>query len=83
MVSTKEEEKKYFQELLNPELGALFRTALRMTRNREDAEDLVQETVTKAFAAFDRFEKGTNFRAWIFRILTNTFINNYYRNFLP
>jgi len=50
-----------------------------MTRNREDAEDLVQETVTKAFAAFDRFEKGTNFRAWIFRILTNTFINNYYR----
>ncbi|HOA99634.1 MAG TPA: sigma-70 family RNA polymerase sigma factor [Candidatus Atribacteria bacterium] len=79
MVSTKEEEKKYFQELLNPELGALFRTALRMTRNREDAEDLVQETVTKAFAAFDRFEKGTNFRAWIFRILTNTFINNYYR----
>ncbi len=79
MVSTKEEEKKYFQELLNPELGALFRTALRMTRNREDAEDLVQETVTKAFAAFDRFERGTNFRAWIFRILTNTFINNYYR----
>jgi len=79
MVSTKEEQKKYFQELLNPELGALFRTALRMTRNREDAEDLVQETVTKAFAAFDRFEKGTNFRAWIFRILTNTFINNYYR----
>ncbi len=64
---------------MNPELGALFRTALRMTRNREDAEDLVQETVTKAFAAFDRFEKGTNFRAWIFRILTNTFINNYYR----
>ena len=50
-----------------------------MTRNREDAEDLVQETVTKAFAAFDRFERGTNFRAWVFRILTNTYINNYYR----
>ncbi|MBP9015281.1 MAG: sigma-70 family RNA polymerase sigma factor [Candidatus Atribacteria bacterium] len=79
MVKTKEEQKKYFQELLNPELPSLFRTALRMTRNREDAEDLVQETVTKAFAAFDRFEEGTNFRAWIFRILTNTFINNYYR----
>ncbi|HXL02601.1 MAG TPA: sigma-70 family RNA polymerase sigma factor [Candidatus Atribacteria bacterium] len=79
MVKTKEEQKEYFQELLNPELGALFRTALRMTRNREDAEDLVQETITKAFAAFDRFEEGTNFRAWIFRILTNTFINNYYR----
>lgn len=79
MVKTKEEQKKYFQELLNPELASLFRTALRMTRNREDAEDLVQETVTKAFAAFDRFEEGTNFRAWVFRILTNTFINNYYR----
>lgn len=61
------------------ELAALFRTALRMTRNREDAEDLVQETIVKAFAAFDRFEMGTNFRAWIFKILTNAFINNYYR----
>ncbi|MEN3202114.1 MAG: sigma-70 family RNA polymerase sigma factor [Atribacterota bacterium] len=79
MVRTKEEQKKVFQELLIPELPALFRTALRMTRNREDAEDLVQEAVTKAFAAFDRFEEGTNFRAWIFKILTNTFINNYYR----
>lgn len=79
MVRTKEEQKKIFQELLTPELPALFRTALRMTRNREDAEDLVQEAVTKAFAAFERFEEGTNFRAWIFKILTNTFINNYYR----
>ncbi len=79
MMKTKEEQKKVFQELLVPELPALFRTALRMTRNREDAEDLVQEAVTKAFAAFDRFEEGTNFRAWIFKILTNTFINNYYR----
>lgn len=79
MVETKEEKKRDFQELLDPELASLFRTALRMTRNREDAEDLVQETVTKAFAAFDRFERGTNFRAWVFRILTNTYINNYYR----
>lgn len=79
MDKTKEQQKKLFQELLMPELGALFRTALRMTRNREDAEDLVQETTTKAFSAFDRFEEGTNFRAWIFKILTNTFINNYYR----
>jgi len=79
MDKTKEQQKKLFQELLIPELGALFRTALRMTRNREDAEDLVQETTTKAFSAFDRFEEGTNFRAWIFKILTNTFINNYYR----
>ena len=79
MDKAKDQQKKLFQELLMPELGALFRTALRMTRNREDAEDLVQETTTKAFSAFDRFEKGTNFRAWIFKILTNTFINNYYR----
>jgi RNA polymerase sigma-70 factor (ECF subfamily) len=79
MMKTKEEQKRVFQELLVPELPALFRTALRMTRNREDAEDLVQEAITKAFAAFDRFEEGTNFRAWIFKILTNTFINNYYR----
>jgi RNA polymerase sigma-70 factor (ECF subfamily) len=79
MVKSKDEQKKFFQELLLPELGAMFRTALRMTRNREDAEDLVQETITKAFAAIERFEEGTNFRAWIFKILTNTFINNYYR----
>jgi len=79
MDKTKDQQKKLFQELLMPELGALFRTALRMTRNREDAEDLVQETTTKAFSAIDRFEKGTNFRDWIFKILTNTFINNYYR----
>ena len=79
MEKTKDQQKIIFQELLMPELGALFRTALRMTRNREDAEDLVQETTTKAFSAIDRFEEGTNFRAWIFKILTNTFINNYYR----
>ena len=79
MSKNKDQQKKLFQELLMPELSALFRTALRMTRNREDAEDLVQETTTKAFSAIDRFEEGTNFRAWIFKILTNTFINNYYR----
>ncbi len=79
MNTVKENKKTTFQELLMPELGALFRTALRMTRKREDAEDLVQETIVKSFAAFERFERGTNFRAWIFKILTNTFINNYYR----
>jgi len=51
MTKTKDKQKELFQELLMPELGALFRTALRMTRNREDAEDLVQETTTKAFSA--------------------------------
>jgi RNA polymerase sigma-70 factor (ECF subfamily) len=56
---------------------SLYSTALRMTRNAADAEDLVQETYLKAYRAFDRFEEGTNLRAWLFRILTNTYINAY------
>lgn len=55
----------------------LFSTALRMTRSRSDAEDLLQETFLKAWRAFDSFEPGTNLRAWLFRIMTNTFINQY------
>mgnify|MGYP001792981317 CR=1 FL=1 len=51
--------------------------ALRMARNAADAEDLVQETFVKAFAAFHQFEEGTNLKAWLYRILTNTFINTY------
>lgn len=55
----------------------LFSTALRMTRNRSDAEDLVQETFIKAWKAFDSYQQGTNLRAWLFRIMTNTYINKY------
>lgn len=55
----------------------LFSTALRMTRNRSDAEDLVQETFLKGWRAFDSYQQGTNLRAWLFRIMTNTFINKY------
>jgi RNA polymerase sigma-70 factor (ECF subfamily) len=55
----------------------LLSTALRMTRNRSDAEDLVQETMLKAYRSFGSYEDGTNLRAWLFRILTNTFINTY------
>lgn len=55
----------------------LYSTALRMTRNASDAEDLVQETYLKAFRGFSGFEQGTNLRAWMFRILTNTYINTY------
>lgn len=58
-------------------LDQLYGTALRMTRNPVDAEDLVQETYTKAFAAFRSYRQGTNLRAWLFRILRNTFINSY------
>jgi RNA polymerase sigma-70 factor, ECF subfamily len=55
----------------------LYSAALRMTRNRSDAEDLVQETYLKAYRSFAGFQEGTNLRAWLFRILTNTFINTY------
>ena len=55
----------------------LFATALRMTRNRADAEDLVQETFLKGWRAFESYQDGTNLRAWLFRIMTNTFINKY------
>ena len=55
----------------------LYSAALRMTRNPADAEDLVQETYLKAYRAYDRFTEGTNLRAWLYRILTNTFINGY------
>ena len=58
-------------------LDQLYGAALRMTRNPTDAEDLVQETYTKAFAAFHQFKPGTNLKAWLYRILTNTFINTY------
>ena len=58
-------------------LDQLYGAAMRMTRNPQDAEDLVQETYMKAFAAFDSFTDGTNLKAWLFRILTNTYINIY------
>lgn len=60
-------------------LDALYRTALRMTRSPQDAEDLVQEVYLRAYRFFDRYQPGTNIRAWLFRILTNTFINRYRR----
>jgi RNA polymerase sigma-70 factor (ECF subfamily) len=62
-----------------PYLDALYAAALRMTRNPSDAEDLVQETFVKAFASFHQFQEGTNLKAWLYRILTNTFITSYRR----
>lgn len=58
-------------------LDQLYSAALRMTRNPADAEDLLQETFAKAFASFHQFREGTNLKAWLYRILTNTFINSY------
>jgi RNA polymerase sigma-70 factor, ECF subfamily len=66
-----------FSELTMEHMPSLYSAALRMTRNRADAEDLVQETFLKAYRAFDSFEEGTNLKAWLYRILTNTFINSY------
>ena len=60
-----------------PYLDQLYPAALRMTRNPADAEDLVQETFVKAYSAFHQFAEGTNLKAWLYRILTNTYINSY------
>ncbi len=66
-----------FAELAMEHMPALYSAALRMTRNSSDAEDLVQETFLKAYRAFDSYTDGTNLRAWLYRILTNTYINAY------
>ncbi len=66
-----------FEQQVLPYLGQLYPAALQMTRNASDAEDLVQETITKAYTAFYQFTPGTNLRAWLHRILANTFINSY------
>src|ERR1700729_1991140 len=69
------EDRARFERDVVPQLGQLYPAALRMTRNPTDAEDLVQETSVKAYAAFHQFQTGTNLRAWLNRILTQTFIN--------
>jgi RNA polymerase sigma-70 factor (ECF subfamily) len=72
-------DRSHFEEAALVHADALYGAALRMTRDRADAEDLLQETFLKAFRAYDRFEEGTNLRAWLFRILTNTYISTYRR----
>ncbi len=62
-----------------PFMDSLYRLAYRMSRNRQDAEDLLQETYLRAYKYYDKFQEGTNLRAWLFRILRNTFINRYRR----
>jgi len=72
-----DDDRTRFERDVVPQLSQLYPAALRMTRNPTDAEDLVQETSVKAYAAFHQFSPGTNLRAWLNRILTTTFINLY------
>lgn len=76
---TKEEVQKQedFEEEIIPHLDAMYNFALRLTSDPSDAEDLVQDTIVKAFRFFSSYEKGTNAKAWLFRILKNSYINNY------
>ncbi|MGP0029318.1 MAG: sigma-70 family RNA polymerase sigma factor [Acidimicrobiales bacterium] len=67
----------HFTDVAMEHMPGLYSAALRMTRNAADAEDLVQETYLKAYRSYGSFEEGTNLRAWLYRILTNTFINSY------
>ena len=66
-----------FEEVAVPHLDALYGAACRLTRNPRDAEDLVQDAMVRAYRFWDSFEKDSNCKAWLFKILTNTFINNY------
>ncbi|MBX2811315.1 MAG: sigma-70 family RNA polymerase sigma factor [Myxococcales bacterium] len=72
-------ERSDFEALTLEHMDALYGAALRLTRSAKDAEDLVQDTFLKAFRFFDSFEQGTNIKAWLFKIQTNTFINKYRR----
>jgi RNA polymerase sigma-70 factor, ECF subfamily len=74
---TAEERAARFERDAMPLIDQLYGAALRMTRNPADAEDLVQETYLKAYSAFRTFRAGTNLKAWLYRILTNTYINGY------
>lgn len=71
------QKRKAFELEALPHMDALYRTALRMTKNQNDAEDLVQEAYVKAYRFWDKFEPGSNCRAWLFKIMTNIFINDY------
>lgn len=74
---TLEQRSDRFERDVLPYLDQLYAAGMRMTRNPADAEDLVQETFAKAYASFHQFQAGTNLKAWLFRIMTNTFINSY------
>lgn len=69
--------RKEFEDVAMKHIDSLYNMALRLVSNKEEAEDLVQETYLKAYRFFDTFQKGTNIKAWLFKILRNTFINKY------
>lgn len=71
------ERRKEFEETAMGHIDSLYNMALRLVLNKEEAEDLVQETYLRAYRFFDTFQKGTNIKAWLFKILRNTFINKY------
>src|SRR5437764_1289141 len=74
---TKTELTKRFERDALPLLPGMYSAAFRLTRNASDAEDLLQETFLRAYRGFHQFQEGTNLKAWLYRILTNTFINSY------
>ncbi|MFG1754302.1 sigma-70 family RNA polymerase sigma factor [Streptosporangium sandarakinum] len=74
---TEEQRNDWFERDVVPVTNQLYASAMRLTRNSADAEDLVQETVAKAFSSYHQFREGTNLKAWLHRILTNNFINEY------
>jgi len=76
MAETPSQRTARFERDALPYLGKIYPKALGMTRNRVDAEDLVQETFTRAYASFEQFEPGTNLRAWLYRILLNSFFSS-------
>ena len=71
------EQQRLFEEQALPLLDQLYGGAMRLTRNPQDAEDLIQETYLKAYNNFGSFKQGTNLKAWLYRIMTNTYINSY------
>src|SRR3954465_14921661 len=71
--------RREFEALSLSHLDPLYSAALRLTKNERDAEDLVQDTCMRAYRFFDKFERGTNIKAWLFKILTNNFIHRYRR----
>ena len=73
-------ERRLFEADARPHLDTLYAAAVRLTRSQVDAEDLVQDTLVRAYRFYDRFEAGTNFKAWLLRIQMNTFVNRYRRS---